>query len=315
MRLYQGIVPALTPEIFTTLFSAGIRSASKFFSYGDARLASDTNLSLTTIVLLREQLLQLPPFRVQCRPASPIIKTQKYISTGIPHLDVLLGGGLRCGGITQVFGHTVTGKTQLCLAAATTASSSDFQVHIIDSNGSYSLERIREVCLRRGLNENSLENIHVYPVCTPWDLIDVLDKLQARFRDQLARSDSSSLVIIDSLATLFWPYLGPGNRQSKAMLAYVAEALREFMQIKVCACVVVNFQIHSGGGKEKPALGSAWHQAPHTHIQMKRLHRDSSVVEMLIHHSAPILINPDFTLRTCRAALSAAGLTAEDYLA
>lgn len=31
-------------------------------------------------------------------------------------------------------------------------------------------------------------------------------------------------------------------------------------------------------------------------FQMKRLHRDSSVVEMLIHHSAPILINPDFTL-------------------
>ena len=44
-----------------------------------------------------------------------------YITTGSSDLDILLGGGIETGGITEVFGEFRTGKTQLCHTICVTA--------------------------------------------------------------------------------------------------------------------------------------------------------------------------------------------------
>ena len=60
-------------------------------------------------------------------------------------LDVLLGGGIESGSITEIYGEAGTGKTNFCLQAARECVLNGGKVAFIDSEG-VSLERLRQIC-------------------------------------------------------------------------------------------------------------------------------------------------------------------------
>jgi len=60
-------------------------------------------------------------------------------------LDDLLGGGIECDAVTEVYGEAGAGKTNFCLQAARECAAHGKKVAYIDSEG-VSLERLEQIC-------------------------------------------------------------------------------------------------------------------------------------------------------------------------
>ncbi|MDD1647211.1 MAG: AAA family ATPase, partial [Methanomicrobiales archaeon] len=66
------------------------------------------------------------------------------VSTGIPEMDVLLGGGLERKVITQLYGDPGCGKSTLCQIGAVAVLRTGCSVVYFDPEG-FSVERFRQV--------------------------------------------------------------------------------------------------------------------------------------------------------------------------
>lgn len=100
------------------------------------------------------------------------------ISTGSSDLDGLLGGGICCGEITEVFGDHGSGKTQLALSLCKTAACIYGSALIIDADGSVSPQRLYEM----GIDGNSvhiwrLVNANQILACVPFAMPKLLEDI------------------------------------------------------------------------------------------------------------------------------------------
>ena len=115
----------------------------------------------------------------------------KVLSTGVESLDVLLGGGLMTGELSELVGPSSSGKTQVCHAAAVAAaagqcnSSTPSTVLYIDTCRSFSAARAAE--MMRALDGNgaraqrrALARIRCARTRDAFDLISLLDGLWQR---------------------------------------------------------------------------------------------------------------------------------------
>ena len=76
------------------------------------------------------------------------------LTTGCHSIDQVLQGGFHCREITEIFGPSLSGKTQLCMnCGLATAEVSDWSVVVMDTTTSVSTERILEVLQRRGMSD------------------------------------------------------------------------------------------------------------------------------------------------------------------
>jgi len=124
------------------------------------------------------------------------------IPTGSKCIDSLLGGGIETGTVTQIYGHSGTGKTTLCLMAAKNAAK-NHKVAYIDTEG-LSAERVKQVFGEANL----FSNVFVYEVF--------------RFRQQgvalkeaekLCRSEKVKLIIVDCFTSLYRSELEDEKKQ------------------------------------------------------------------------------------------------------
>lgn len=67
------------------------------------------------------------------------------LSTGAKPIDQLLNGGYEQGVITTLFGEAGSGKSNLCILAALTAAKQAKKVIFIDTEGSFSVERAKQL--------------------------------------------------------------------------------------------------------------------------------------------------------------------------
>ena len=65
--------------------------------------------------------------------------------TGSKALDALLGGGVRTGMLTDVYGPEGSGKSQLCFTLCANCARQGFRVLFIDTAGTFRPERISEI--------------------------------------------------------------------------------------------------------------------------------------------------------------------------
>jgi DNA repair protein RadA len=83
-----------------------------------------------------------------------------YFSSGSRGLDGLLGGGYRAGTLTEVFGESNSGKTQLAMQAALLAAQTGSKTLFVDTEGSFRPERMEQMASARGLEiEGVLERV------------------------------------------------------------------------------------------------------------------------------------------------------------
>lgn len=87
----------------------------------------------------------------------------RFISTGVPELDDLLGGGgVPCGQLVEVVGQSSSGKTQICHRLAASASLHGLGVWFIDAKNSFCPRRLLGF-LRRQKKERKPAHGHTLP--------------------------------------------------------------------------------------------------------------------------------------------------------
>ncbi len=150
---------------------------------------------------------------------------QSTISTGSKSIDALLGGGIRTGFVTDVYGQSGSGKSQLCFTLAVNCVKSGGQAVFVDTAGTFRPERISEIAG----SESVLEKIVFIRTMTVQDQLSAIKKMQ----DIDAR-----LVVVDSLTFNFSnEFTGPARHL--AVMSYLHE-LALLAINSDCAVVVTN---------------------------------------------------------------------------
>ncbi|MCY3411912.1 MAG: DNA repair and recombination protein RadA [Candidatus Heimdallarchaeota archaeon] len=127
------------------------------------------------------------------------------ISTMVKSLDAILQGGVEARAITELYGEFISGKTQICLQLAVhTALPREYggygsKVIYIDTEGSFSPERVIQICSRWSLDPKIiLDNILVGRAYTTDMQIKMLNSITAQIKDHQVK-----LLIIDSISSNF----------------------------------------------------------------------------------------------------------------
>ena len=116
------------------------------------------------------------------------------ISTGIKKLDHFLGGGIKSGIITDIFGATGTGKTQLAMQITINSLLQGGQVLFQDTTGKFRPERMLDMIKTRNLEQNILDRVKVGRITNASEQIQYLSKI---------KETNFSLVVIDNVTDLF----------------------------------------------------------------------------------------------------------------
>jgi len=122
-------------------------------------------------------------------------------------IDKLLGGGFKLGAIYELVGEFGTGKTQICHQASVTIQLPFEQgglygaVVYIDTEGTFSIERIEQIANRFKLNvDEVLRNIYYQRAYTTDDILNIILKLPI-LAEEVKNSTGRDLklIVIDSL--------------------------------------------------------------------------------------------------------------------
>ena len=116
------------------------------------------------------------------------------ISTGLKKLDRFLGGGIKEGLITDIYGSNGTGKTQLALQISLNVLKNGGQVLFQDTTNEFRPERLVEIMRKQEISSALLQKIKVGLITNTTQQIQYLSKISIK---------NFSLIIIDNVTDLF----------------------------------------------------------------------------------------------------------------
>ena len=116
------------------------------------------------------------------------------IKTGFKKLDQSLCGGIKEGLITDVYGQTATGKTQLAFQICLNALDNGKEILFHDTTGEFRPERLVEMMQFQKINPSLLDKIKVNRIT---NTVEQLQSLSG------AALENYSLLIIDNVTDLF----------------------------------------------------------------------------------------------------------------
>lgn len=116
------------------------------------------------------------------------------ISTGLQKLDDFLSDGIPNGIITDIYGASGTGKTQLLFQICVNTIKNGGTVLYQDTTGSFRPERILEIQKKQNLTFDILEKITISRITNTSDQIKSID---------IMNSSNFSLIVIDNITDLF----------------------------------------------------------------------------------------------------------------
>jgi len=163
---------------------------------------------------------------------------EEWISTASSDLDEMLGGGIRRGDVTLIYGAAKTGKTTIALQCSVAATKQQIKTIYLDCQNSFSTERFSQIASSDIQAISSL--IYVFKLHSfdeQTRLIENLDKYL---------SDKTELIIVDTITSLYRLELQTAarifqaNRILNRQLAYlnhIAKARK--------AAVLITSQVHN----------------------------------------------------------------------
>ncbi|HET9008496.1 MAG TPA: ATPase domain-containing protein [Nitrosarchaeum sp.] len=116
------------------------------------------------------------------------------ISTGLQQLDGFLSGGIPSGVITDIYGASGTGKTQLLFQICINTIKNGGNVLYQDTTGSFRPERILEIQKQQNISFDILEKITVSRITNTSEQIKSTDIMNV---------SNFSLIVIDNITDLF----------------------------------------------------------------------------------------------------------------
>ena len=150
-------------------------------------------------------------------------------------LDQLFGGnGIETKAITQFYGRSATGKTQICHTLCVTVQQLQtyYKTLYLDTEGTFRTERIAEIAKANGLDPNKvLQNVRCIQ---PLNSARLESILQQDLSLQLNQENDIKLLIIDSIIN---PYRA--EYSGRGMLSQRQSRLSKVMHLlqHICACV------------------------------------------------------------------------------
>lgn len=122
-----------------------------------------------------------------------------FYRTGSAAIDKLLGGGYRAGTLTELFGRSNSGKSQLAMQAALIAARNGVKALYIDTEGAFRPERVEEIAKARGWERDGiLEKIVYVRSDSSSEQMEAVRKMCSRPATSACR-----LVIVDTLTRNF----------------------------------------------------------------------------------------------------------------
>jgi DNA repair protein RadB len=205
------------------------------------------------------------------------------LSTGIPSVDALLGGGIDTDGLTELYGEGGSGKTLLCLQLAARVALSDRWVFYIDTEG-VSVDRIEAIS--GGHADQILRRMLL---STPKSLAEQSRAVETAC--QLTREGRRpvGLIIVDS-ATFYYRLTLSGDDEDAGRQALALE-LGELLSTSLGTAVPVVFtnQVWRSmkAGTLEPLGGSFVNHAAKTILRFDRLSGSRRRVVLVKHRSRP----------------------------
>lgn len=87
-------------------------------------------------------------------PSNLIKLEEEFVETPLEKLNKVLGGGFRVGSLIELFGSFASGKTQFLFTQAVLEASKGNYVFFIDTEKTFSVDRLREIVINRFGEEN-----------------------------------------------------------------------------------------------------------------------------------------------------------------
>ena len=162
------------------------------------------------------------------------------IPTGSKILDRMLNGGYETDTITTMYGPAGSGKTVLCLLCATKVAREGKKIVYIDTEGSFSLERLKQIAPDY---KKILQRIVFLKPTSFEDQKKSFEKLKELVNEKIG------LIIVDTIAMLYRLEMGKNediykvNRELGIQLAYLTEiARKKHIPILISNQVYSNFE-------------------------------------------------------------------------
>ncbi|KAJ6814479.1 DNA repair protein RAD51-like protein 4-like [Iris pallida] len=209
-------------------------------------------------------------------------QNKHFLPTGCEGIDMLLGGGMREGQLTEIAGPSSSGKTQLCLYVGSHVADKHMGgVLFLDTCNSFSPRRI--ACIVSQFSNSSIREVKelrlkrimsgifsqsIYDI---FALLDVLHQLEFKLNHKVTSETANvCLLIIDSISSLITPILGGNSSQGRLMMVSAGYVLKKLANEHNLAVLVTNHMVGGEGGILKPALGESWKSIPHVRLLLSR---------------------------------------------
>ncbi|BBH04725.1 homolog of RAD51 D, partial [Prunus dulcis] len=200
------------------------------------------------------------------------LHNKHVLSTGCEGIDLLLGGGLREGQLTEIVGPSSCGKTQVCLLAASNVATKQMgNVVYLDTGNSFSPQRIAQFAGKR-IFQRIMNSIVCHSVFDIFTMFNVLHRLVINFPSQLQKGGQVRLLIVDSISSLITPILGNSGSQGRALMISAGYMLKKLAHEHDVAVLVTNHTVGGERGIPKPALGQIWKSIPHVRFLLSGDH-------------------------------------------
>eukprot|EP00158_Paraphelidium_tribonemae_P006528 Partr_v1_DN27872_c1_g1_i1_m22864 putative X-ray repair complementing defective repair in Chinese hamster cells 3 len=224
--------------------------------------------------------------------AATCCELQKRLSFGVPSIDNLLRGGLLCGCLTEIYGESAVGKTQICLQLALMAQlpqslgGLNGNVAYICTEDRFPANRMHEMSAafqgRHILDDSPLDRIFVSEA---FDM-DAQESIFGSELEILLAERNVKLVVIDSIAGNFRygesagneshleenPVQGISSSHKAIQLYEIGMRLRKLAVTWNCAILLVNqvTGVIDSDISSCASLGNTWAKMLHTRLQITR---------------------------------------------
>jgi RecA/RadA recombinase len=176
--------------------------------------------------------------------AESIDENVEYITTGSSELNKILGGGFQTGKLTEVYGPFKSGKTALASTISVTCQlpikngGLDSSVAYIDTENTFSKEKIKRIARRFGLNPKAvLSRIYHARIYSSDHQSQMIQKAET-----LCKTRGARLIIVDSLMALMrTEYVGIGKLAVRqGVLNSMIHGLSRIAETYNCAVLLTN---------------------------------------------------------------------------
>lgn len=271
----------IKPKYVRTLLAKNIVLASHLNVFNSKTLALRTNLTHDECdEILAATKPKRPHHTIQA--SEFMINPFDNISTTLEALDDTLGGGIRCGQITEISGEAGAGKSNLVahigmkVMMPKDEGGADSSILIIHTEGegklTLTLKRYKSLAISMlGKDELSRTKLHVTNCSNEFELAEMVNRLP----NDLKRIKDVKMVVIDSITCAFIQTEGDLDfnfyMKRNIKLTEIIKALLQIAWDRRIAIVITNHVSYNMKlGETRPAMGRLWSHLCQTKVYLER---------------------------------------------